>query len=196
MNKQIVSITLFAAFANLQAASPDAEFTAYHTRMNPSPVGDIGKYEDLVVALGKTKRLEFTRANGYRPQWRIAGGVHQIESPIANPTEDPDCNYSHVRLIEKSPDKIVVHWRHFRDTETLTTANIALDPINPHGITGVVHELFTIFPDGRVEREIRDAANTRYQDWIDPQLATRQSLKLTDTGIEHGQVKVGQKPPF
>jgi hypothetical protein len=40
--------------ANLQAATPDAGFTAYHTRMNPSPVGHIGKYEDLVVTLGKT----------------------------------------------------------------------------------------------------------------------------------------------
>ncbi|MCF7674148.1 MAG: LamG domain-containing protein, partial [Akkermansiaceae bacterium] len=38
-------------------------------------------------------------------------------------------------------------------------------------------------------------ANTRYQDWIDPRLATRQSLRLTDAGIEHGAVKAGQKPP-
>ncbi len=71
-----------------------------------------------------------------------------------------------------------------------------MDPLNPHGITGVIQELFTIYPDGKVEREIRDAANTRYQDWIDPRLATRQSLKLTAAGIEHGPVKAGQKPPF
>jgi len=145
----------------------DACFAAYHTRTNPSPVGHIGKYEDLVVSLGKANRLEFSRANGYQPQWRTASGVHRVESPIPITTEDPDCNYSYVRLLENGPDKIVVHWRHFRDIDTLTKANIALDPINPHGITGAVHELFTIFPDGRMEREIRDAANTRYQDQTD-----------------------------
>ena len=173
-----------------------SNFSAYYTRMNPSPVGDIGKYEDLVVTLGKINRLEFSRANGYQPEWRTAGGVHRVESLIPSAQEDPDCNYSFVRLIESGPDKIVVQWRHFRDTEMITKANAALDPINPEGITGVIHELFTIFPDGKVDREIREAANTRYQDWIDPRLATRQSLKLTDTGIEPGPVTAGQKPPF
>jgi hypothetical protein len=71
-----------------------------------------------------------------------------------------------------------------------------MDQLDPHGITGVVQELLTIHPDGRVDREARDAEGTRYQDWTDPRLATRQSLKLTDSGIEHGPVTTGQKPPF
>jgi Concanavalin A-like lectin/glucanases superfamily len=199
MQKSFIPVTLLsylAIAASLHAAGPDAGFAAYHTRTSPSPVGHIGKYEDLMVSIGKTNRLEFLRANGYRPQWRTANGVHRMENPVSDPTGDPDCNYSHVRLLENGPEKIVVHWRHFRDTESLAKANLALDPINPHGITGVIHELFTIYPDGRVEREIRDAANTRYQDWIDPRLATRQSLKLTDTGIEHGAVTPGLKPPL
>ena len=98
--------------------------------------------------------------------------------------------------MENGPDKIVVQWRRFKDAERVAKANAAMDPLDPHGITGVIQELFTIYPDGKVEREIRDAANTRYQDWIDPRLATRQSLKLTDAGIEHGPVKAGQKPPL
>jgi len=81
MNQQIVPITLLSLLtvaANLQAAGPDAGFSAYHTRMNPSPAGHIGKYEDLVVTLGKANRLEFARSNGYLPQWRTANGVHRI----------------------------------------------------------------------------------------------------------------------
>ncbi len=179
-----------------RSAMGDVHFAAYHTRLNPSPVGHIGKYEDLVVTIGGTNRLEFTRANGYHPQWRTQGGIHRLAGSLSDSSPDPDCNYSYVRLIENGPEKIVVHWRHFRDIDTLAKANTALDPINPHGITGAVHELFTIFPDGRMEREIRDAANTRYQDWIDPRLATRQSLKLTDTGIEQGAVVPGMKPPL
>jgi len=141
-------------------------------------------------------RLEFVRANGYQPQWRTASGIHRVESLIPGTTEDPNCFYSSVRLMKNGPDGIVVHWRRFKDPERVTTANNAMDPLNPYGITGVIHELFTIFPDGRVDREIRDAENTRYQDWIDPRLATRQTLKLSDTGIEHGPVNAGQKPPF
>lgn len=56
--------------------------------------------------------------------------------------------------------------------------------------------MFTIRPDGSVEREVREAANTRYQDWIDPRLAARQSLKLTETGVARGSVTPNQKPPF
>ncbi|MCF7675328.1 MAG: hypothetical protein K9M97_08280, partial [Akkermansiaceae bacterium] len=163
-NQQIVPImllSLLTASASLHGARPDAGVAAYHTRMNPAPVGHIGKYEDLVVTLGNTNRLEFARANGYQPQWRTASGVYRVENPMPNTTEDPNCYYSYVRLIENGSDKIVVHWRHFGDTETLSQANAALDPLNPHGISGVIHELFTIFPDGKVDREIRDAANTR-----------------------------------
>ena len=199
MNPQSVTFTLLsllAAFAPLQAAPPDAGFGAYHTRLGRPAGGDIGKYEDLVVTLGPTNRLEFVRANGYLPLWRTAAGVHRVANLVAGPPTDTNDFYDYVRLMENGPERIVVHWRHFRDIELIGKANAALDPLDPRGITGVIHELFTIYPDGRVEREVREAANTRYQDWIDPRLATRQSLKLTAAGIEHGAVKTGQQPPF
>ncbi len=171
-------------------------FEAYYTRLDSESEGEIGKYADLVVSLGRTKRLEFCRANGYLPQWRTAGGVHQVESLFGREDGDPNRFYSHVRLLEDGPDRIVVHWRHFKDITPVAKANGELDSLNPRGITGVVHETFTIHPDGAVEREVRDAADTRYEDWIDPRLITRQSLGLTASGIEHGPVKPGQKPPF
>jgi len=173
-----------------------AGFEAYYTRLDRSLKGDAGKYMDLVVVLGQTNRLEFARANGYLPQWRTADGVHQVGNLFPGKDADPNCYYDYVRLLENGPDRIVVHWRHFKDIATVAKANADLDPLNPRGITDVVHELFTIHPDGKVEREVRDAADTRYEDWIDPRLATRQSLKLTDRGIEHSPVTPGQKPPF
>jgi hypothetical protein len=199
MKEPIALITLWsllAAPAGLHGAAPGTGFAAYHTRINPSPVGHIGKYEDLVVTLGKTNRLLFTRANGYQPEWHTARGVHRIENLGPPTTEDPNCYFNYVRLLENGPERIVVQWRRFKDAERVAKANESMDPLDPHGITGVIQELLTIYPDGRVEREIRDAANTRYQDWIDPRLATKQSIKLTDAGIEQGPAKAGQKPPF
>ncbi len=189
-------LSLWAAATGLHAAPPASGFGAYHTRTNPSPVGHIGKYEDLIVTLGKSGRLEFIRANSYQPQWRTAGGVHPVERLVPGTSDDPECHYSHIRLLENSPGKIVVHWRRYRDIEAITRANIALDSIHPQGFTGLIHERFTIFPDGKVEREVIEAANTRYQDWMDLRLATRQTLKLTESGIEHGPVVPGQQPPF
>jgi hypothetical protein len=190
MKPLIVSAVLLWISANAAA------FEAYYTRLDQSLGGYVGKYSDLVVVLGQTNRLEFARANGYLPQWRTAGGIHSVENLFPDRDADPNCYYNYVRLLENGPDRIIVHWRHFKDIETIIKANGNLDVLNPQGITGVIHELFTIYPDGKVEREVREAAHTRYQDWVDPRLATRQSLKLTSNGIEHGPVKPGQKPPF
>ena len=173
-----------------------AGLEAYYARLDRSLTGDAGKYMDLVVVLGPANRLEFARANGYLPQWRTADGVHQVENLLAGNEADPTCFYNYVRLIESGPDRVVVHWRHFNDIASVTKANADLDPLNSRGITGVVHELFTIHSDGMVEREVRPAADTRYEDWNDPRLATRQSLKLTSGGIQHGPVVPGRKPPF
>ena len=87
----IALLSLLTAFPSLlHAARPDTGLSAYHTRTNPEGVGHIGKFEDLIVTLGKTNRLEFTRANGYQPQWRTASETHQVENLIPNTTEDPN----------------------------------------------------------------------------------------------------------
>ncbi|MCF7676218.1 MAG: hypothetical protein K9M97_12795, partial [Akkermansiaceae bacterium] len=54
-----------------------------------------------------------------------------------------------MRLLENGPGKIVVQWRRFKDAERVAKANEAMDPLDPHGITGVIQELLTIYPDGR-----------------------------------------------
>lgn len=177
-------------------SSSAVPFEAYYTCLDAAPRGDVNKYADLVVVLGQTNRLEFARANGYLPQWRTSCGLFRVANLFPAGDDDPNAYFSYVRLLERGPEKIVVHWRHFKDLASLLKSNAELDSLNPHGITGVVHELFTICPEGTIEREIRDAANTRYEDWIDPRLVTRQSLKLTDAGIEHGPIRPGQKPPF
>jgi len=193
ITKQLVVVT---ALLCLPAGAAGLE--AYHTRLDPSPAGYSGKYVDLVVTLGNGNRLEFARANGYLPQWRTKDGVFSVENLFPGRDADTNRDYTYVRLIESGPDKVVVHWRHFKDIEILNRSKLESvpDSLNPHGITGVIHEMFTIHPDGSVQREVRDAENTRYEDWIDPRLITRQTLKLTAGGIAHSPVSLGQKPPL
>jgi hypothetical protein len=74
-----------------------------------------------------------------------------------------------VRIVENQPDRIVVHWRHVPDPASVV-------------MTEVVHELFTITPDGKVRREVR-SGTPRIEDFNDPANVTVQELNLTDGGI-------------
>lgn len=174
----------------------DSDFYAYYTKVPQSATDYLGKYPDIIVVLGKDQQLQFTRQTGYLPRWRTATVDATIDDLL--PGRDPDhlFYYSYVRLMENSPERIVVHWRYYADITTLDFANRALDPLTLHGFTGVVHELYTIYPDGTVERELREAAGTRAADWRNPESRTTQIIKLTASSIEHGRVNWGSSGPF
>jgi len=178
-------------------AADAAGFGAYHGLADGgAPLANgAGKYADIIIVVGGN-RLVFSREGGYRPQWRV-GASHYDVDLISGPIDrDPKNAYVYARLLTNTRDRAVVHWRYFRDITTLTRAIEDEDSLHPRGITGVVHELFTIRPNGLVEREMRVAEGTRYQDWIDDRLVTRQTLKLTPGGIQHGAVRRGDRPPF
>ena len=78
--------------------------------------------------------------------------------------------YSYARVIENTPKQVVVHWRYMADF-----ANVQWD--------GVVHEIFTIRPNGEVERVVRKGTKSR-RDWDDPNNRHVQTLRLTADGIE------------
>ena len=67
-------------------------------------------------------------------------------------------------------------------------ANEKLDPTFIQGFTNVVHEIFTIYPSGKVEREVLDARSTGFDAWKNPNSIHRQILHLSDEGINHGKV--------
>ena len=188
-------VLLFCIFLTFPLKAAD-DFYAYYTKVQHSATDYFSKYSDIIVVLGEGKQLEFTRKTGYLPLWKTTNGTYLVDDFF--PGRDPDYNfyYNYVRLIESSAEKIIVHWRYIPDIETLNEANINLDPLTQHGLTGVVHEQFTIYPNGDVEREIKEAKDTRYEDWIHPDNITRQTLKLLDDGINHSPVHWGSPGPF
>ena len=174
---------------------PPDGFYAYHTDL--AMTGEaFNKYKDLVVVLGKGQRMEFSRENAYRPRWVTPSGTHLVDELFSDKDKDEYLDYTYVRLIKSGPEKIVVHWRYIPDIEKINQANDALDPLNPHGFLGAVHEVFMIHPDGTVNREVKNAKGTRAEDWNNPAITTRQEIKLTENGIEHGEVIWGETGPF
>jgi hypothetical protein len=197
----------FAFSLTLEAAPPDptvpaavaptlpqhaaaSGFHAYYTRLPFDDNNNTGKYADIVVNLGGTGRLVFSREFGYLPFWRTPDNKHFVERmvPFAGdgPPERPDkinqCSY--VRIIEEEADRIVIHWRYapdqkqdsftrFRETYTGDMGDYFADYCD---------EYFTIHADGRVIRRIKTGCY-RLDDWNDPANAVTQTLHLTPAGI-------------
>lgn len=170
-------------------------FFAYHTKLGHTSTDYFGKYADLIVVLSEGHRLEFARRNQYLPRWVTPEGSFMIDDFFPERDFDHNLEYNYVRLIEENPEKIVIHWRYFPDLSAVNKANARLEPTALEGITSVVHELFTIYPDGKIERKVSDARGTHFESWIRPGFAHRQTLQLSDSGIEHGHVSWGNRIP-
>ena len=203
MKKLLFNILLILTIASCTSSEkpkppipePPAGFYAYHTDLAMEG-SEASKYKDLVVVLGEGKRLEFSRQTRYQPSWVTDTGRYPVDELFSDKDEDPNLDYTYVRLLKSTPEEIVVHWRYILDMENITSINKTLDPTHISGLQAAVHEVFRIFPDGSVKREIKNAEGTRFEDWNNPAILSRQALKLTDTGIEHGQVEWGEKGPF
>jgi hypothetical protein len=168
-------------------------FYAYYTKVSHTSTDYFGKFADLIVVIGEDRQLEFTRRTQYRPRWVTPDGSFMVDDFYPGRDVDYNLDYNHVRLIENSLEKIIVNWRYFPDIASITKANEYLNPATIDGFTSVVYEIFTIYPDGKVEREVKDARGSRYETWMKKNYGDRQTLQLTDTGIIHGSVKWGNK---
>jgi len=166
------------------------EFYAYHTKVQHSATDYVSDYADIIVKVnGGT--LEFTRQTFYQPRWRSETGSFLVDDLFPGRDIDGSLDYTYVRLIDNSPERIMVHWRYFPDIDPLIRANAAKDPMTPYGFEGVVHEFFTIYPDGKVERLVRNATNSSYEGWLEGEGRMFQVLQLSARGIEHHRVQRG-----
>ncbi len=186
-------LALFIILCVLQInLSASEKFYAYHTKVQHSASDYLGKYADLIVVLGENRQLEFTRQTAYQPVWKTKSGKYLVDDFFPGRDKDYIFYYNYVRLLENTEEKIVVHWRYIPEIDPLNKSILEKDPLNSHGLLGVVHELFTIYPDGKVERVVKEAKGTTVEEWKNPNLAITQTLQLSDDGIDHSKVNWGR----
>jgi len=165
-------------------------FKAYYTKANSGQEFEkysrTGPYADIVVEV-KGGKFVFWRGSSYLPYWQTDEGKWFVDEVVKRsgdgPARRPDKvnTYSRVALIESSAEKAVVCWRYLPQFG-------GDNPKTGVDATKFVDEYFTITPDGKVKRTIRQGTK-KIDDWRDPLNKTVQTFELTNKGFAHKETK-------
>ena len=139
-------------------------FGAYYTSLKYYDEWDalwpIAEHPDVVVQFdGSPVRVVFWRGLRYSPAWVTENGLWLADQSTESGNQegcvehmqDLHTKYSHVRIIENSPARAVVHWRYapVSGHDHLWTAN------ERSGWDWWVDEYYTFYPDGTGVRKVR-----------------------------------------
>jgi Concanavalin A-like lectin/glucanases superfamily len=140
-------------------------FGAFYTRLKYYDAWDrrwrVGDHPDVVVRFDdEAYRFIFWRGTNYVPCWATCEGIwytNEFNETWGNgiigcgePMSDKHCAYSHVRIIESSDARVVVHWRYA--LVDVYGNRPRRDPVS--GWTDFSDEVYTIYPDGTGMRTI------------------------------------------
>jgi hypothetical protein len=177
-------------FSNDVAAD---DLYAYYTKINSGESWErfslTGKYADVVVHLEDDLELVFWRASSYLPHLKIGDERHYMNELIPRSGDGSDLmpdrinQYSYVRIIENSNEKVIIHWRYMPDFNPDPNYDVTMPDFGNVDFSGVVHEVFTITPNAIVERVIKKGMK-KLDDYNDQDNIAKQTLRLTSNGIE------------
>jgi len=132
-------------------------FGAYYTKLSYYEEWDAlwrsGPFSDVVVQFdGSPIRVVFWRGTRYSPVWVMENGLWMADQSAESFTDKEGCFehmldartlHSHVRVIENTPARVVVHWRYI-------PVSVYQHYSQPEEITGwpdAVDEYYTFYPD-------------------------------------------------
>jgi hypothetical protein len=174
----VVILLLFAGCTD--QVDNEVDFNAYYTNYDGDDVIS-GEFADIVIRFPDQKKFVFSRASSYLP-FLIHGNTKAFVDEIVPRKGDGeglrfDTNniYSYVRIIRSSKEEVLVHWRYIPDFS------------NPE-FSGVVHEYYTLKPDGSVVRIIQPG-RTNLEDFNDAGNQFTETFKLTKSGISNKVLK-------
>ncbi len=182
-------IPLLLSFSGNEPVSHSNDFGAYYTHIVANDefekTSRTGDYSDIIVDLGKGNgRFIFWRGSSYLPYWDNKNGEKTFADEIiprsgngSKLMPDKVNSFSVVKIIENSPEKVVVHWRYL---PVFTGQN----PLKGKIATNFVDEYFSFSPDGKVTRTIK-AGNYKFEDWADPKFEYLQTFNVSPNGISN-----------
>jgi hypothetical protein len=161
----------------------------------------IGDHADVVVDFDRAGyKFVFWRGTSYIPCWVTETGVwytnefverRGFHSPntegCVEPMSDKQCRYSHVRIIENTDARVVVHWRYA--PIDVNYEHPFTDPVT--GWSDWVDEVYTIYPSGIGVRKITLQTN-RPDLWTEFQeaIVINQPGTMPEDNIELGAISL------
>lgn len=143
-------------------------FGAFYTTLHFDPVWDrsrrVGPDSDVVVQFENAPtQLVFWQGNNYVPAWvtennrwytdefmETYGHPRCPDGEDCEPMSDKQVRYSHVRILENTPARVVVHWRYaLSEVEKYGIA----DSPTPRDWGDWADEYWTVYPDGIAVRK-------------------------------------------
>jgi hypothetical protein len=154
-------------------------FGAYYTRLHYTPEWDkpwrVGDYADVVVRFDDSPvKFVFWRGISYAPCWVTENDIwHNTQfyetgdntnkenlMLECDSSMDLQCRYSHVRILENTPARVVIHWRYAASFIDYTIAFTD----ESTGWGDWVDEYYTIYPDGSCIRKITCWSSVSYSE--------------------------------
>ncbi len=153
---------------HLPIVKSTGEFKAYYTKLKYYPGWDnvwrVGDDPDVVVCFKETPiKLVFWRGIRYGASWVSENENWMSDQSVEswglgdNDTEgcfehmqDRHCRFSHVRIIENTPGRVVVHWRYAPVSAYNHTWNVD----EKTGWETWVDEYYYVYPDGSAIRKV------------------------------------------
>ncbi len=142
----------------------EGKFGASYTHLKYYPEWDaqwrLSSDPDVVIQFDDSPvRVVFWRGTRYGPAWVMENGIWMGDQSIENFNNtdgciehmlDPRCRFSHVRIVENTAARVVVHWRYLP-----TSANSNHSQVNPiSGWEDWVDEYYTFYPDQKGFRKV------------------------------------------
>lgn len=139
-------------------------FGAFYTKLSYYPEWDAlwrtSEHSDIVVQFDDSPiRVVFWRGTRYSPVWVMEDGTWMADQSAEHFTNhegcfehmlDPQNRYSHVRIIENTPARIVVHWRYAPVSVRQEFSQVD----ERTGWADWVDEYYTFLPDGIAVRKV------------------------------------------
>lgn len=140
------------------------KFGAYYTNLKYYPEWDtlfrVEDHPDIVVQFDNSPiRVVFWRGTRSSPAWVMENGQWMADQSAEyfdtingcfEHMLDPHCLYSHVRIIENTPTRVVIHWRYIPVSVRKQFSQV--DEVT--GWSDSVDEYYTFYPDGIGIRKI------------------------------------------
>ncbi len=154
-------------------------FGAFYTKLDYYKEWDdlwrVSDVPDLFVRFDKSPvQLIFWRGTSFVPCWVTENGIWYLNEWLetwgsdvvscAEPLMDRQCRYSHVRLIENTDARVVIHWRY-----ALSDAFYDFVAVSDDGRGEWCDEFYIIYPDqvGVRKMELHYSRPERKHDWVE-----------------------------